>query len=74
LNGNSKATISFGLAIRSTPQPPYKSSSFARQFIYGGFAGYLLLSSVGFGLWEVDWAFMMQWVSWSIYGSSLFFK
>ena len=31
-------------ALRSTPQPPYIHSSFARPFFYGGFAGYLLLS------------------------------
>jgi hypothetical protein len=31
-------------AVRSTPQPPHKPSSFAWQIIYGGFAGYLLPS------------------------------
>jgi hypothetical protein len=33
-------------AIRSTPQPPYRPSSFAWQIICGGFAGYLLLSPI----------------------------
>ena len=33
-----------GRALRSTPQPPYIQSSFARQIDCGGFAGYLLLS------------------------------
>ena len=30
--------------IRSTPQPPYKKFSYAREPFHGGFAGYLLLS------------------------------
>ena len=33
-----------GRALRSTPQPPYQFSSFAYHSLYGGFAGYLLLS------------------------------
>jgi len=37
-------TAAFVPAIRSTPQPPFIHSSFARQIICGGFAGYLLLS------------------------------
>jgi hypothetical protein len=36
----------FDGAIRSTPQPPYRPSSFACQIIYGGFAWYLLLSPI----------------------------
>ena len=39
-------TSSLVAAIRSTPQPPYRHPSFARQIFYGGFAGYLLLSAI----------------------------
>ena len=33
-------------AVRSTPQPPCRQYSFARQIFYGGFAGYLLPSPI----------------------------
>ena len=33
-------------AVRSTPQPPCRQYSFARQISYGGFAGYLLPSPI----------------------------
>jgi hypothetical protein len=36
----------FAGALRSTPQPPYRQYSFAWQILYGGFAGYLLLSPI----------------------------